>query len=128
MTQQIKQYSVIRCVENIIAIGLMFGGLLFVTSGDTYVSALYAIGAGIALSILLLLIRPYTDQGQRKLTTYAKAAFICWGFVIFTFIVPIFGIGLDGLGNWVWFSLFTGTAGMISASIALFITSRPQSN
>jgi hypothetical protein len=127
MTQKTKQYPVARLFENIVSIGLMLGGLPFVISGDTYVAALMAIGAGMLLSTSLILIRFNVNRAQKKLSIFAKAAFICWGFVILTFLITTINSSyLDGLSLWARTSIFVGPIGMILASIALFVTGRPQ--
>lgn len=126
MNRQAQQRLLIRLIENVIAIGLMFGGLPFVFSGDTYVAALWAIGAGILLSTLMILNRPYADHVHRKILVFAQVAFICWGFVIGTLVLAFIGGDLGSFSLWARASILIGPVGMIAASIVLFLTIQPQ--
>jgi hypothetical protein len=121
-----------KSAQNILATFLMIIGTSLVIStslvfsGIAYVLGLCMIGAGIIISLYLIISRARMNKKAKKLSVLTKTAILCWAYIPLSIglamSTSLFGEGLQGLLSWGISFLFVGVAGMVLTIVELFRT------
>jgi hypothetical protein len=132
MTPENKKDVRLETAQNWGAFGIMVIGIAFGVRVPAWPGGAYILGAGVIVSLYLILRRMLT-KSPKKISVLTIIAVLCWlylplSYVILRFFPSIFsllyGDELQGFANWVMSLLFAGTIGIVFTSIELFRTSK----